>query len=106
MTLAPDELVALIAQGRAPAILDVRSDAEFAEGHVPGAMHIPFWQLPRRAVEIPGRPTDRLVVYCGHGPRAWYAKAVLRRGGFTRVELLEGHMSQWKRAGRPVVAGL
>ena len=101
MAVVPSDLLALIADGRAPVVLDVRSDAEFAEGHVPGAIHIPFWQLPRRANEIHSLRGDPVVVYCGHGPRAWYAVAALRRRGFTRVQLLEGHMSQWKRAGHP-----
>ena len=101
MSVAPSDLLALIAEGRAPVILDVRSDAEFAHGHVPGAIHIPFWQFPRRAADVPLRPGEPVVVYCGHGPRAWYAAAALRRCGFERVQFLEGHMSQWTRAGLP-----
>ncbi len=101
MAVAPADLLVLIREGRPPVVLDVRSDAEFAQGHVPGAIHIPFWQLPRRANDIPSRHGDPVVVYCGHGPRAWYAAAALRRCGFERVQLLEGHMSQWKRAGLP-----
>jgi len=92
-------LLAEIEAGTAPAILDVRSRMEFAHGHVPGALHIPFWTLPARTSEIPVSPDDPLVVYCGHGPRAWIAGAVLRAFGFTRVVYLEGHMSGWTRAG-------
>jgi hydroxyacylglutathione hydrolase len=43
-----------------------------------------------------------MTVYCGHGPRAWIAKGLLRLRGFRRVSLLAGHMRAWRRAGRPL----
>ena len=36
-----------IAAGTAPVIVDVRSAAEYDDGHVPGAIHLPFWQVGR-----------------------------------------------------------
>jgi rhodanese-related sulfurtransferase len=101
MHVSQDELAAEIAAGSPPAILDVRSRAEFVRGHVPGAIHIPFWRLLRRMASIPASRDDRLVLYCGHGPRAWMAGAVLRTTGFRHVSYLEGHMSAWSRAGLP-----
>jgi rhodanese-related sulfurtransferase len=99
--MTASNLLALISAGTAPAVLDVRSTAEFTRGHVPGALHIPFWKLLNRPTRIPIPLDEPLVVYCGHGPRAWIAGAALRRRGFRRVEYLEGHMSQWRRAGLP-----
>jgi hydroxyacylglutathione hydrolase len=92
-------LLGQIETGTAPAILDVRSGREFVAGHVPGAVHIPFWTLLTRMSEIPSSPADPIVVYCGHGPRAYMAGAVLRASGFRRVMYLEGHMLKWRRAG-------
>jgi phage shock protein E len=92
-------LLAQIEAGAAPTILDVRSRREFADGHVPGALHIPFWTLPTRLSEIPTSPADPVVVYCGHGPRAYVAGAVLHVSGFRRVLYLEGHMWKWRQAG-------
>jgi rhodanese-related sulfurtransferase len=92
-------LAAQIESGSAPAILDVRSRAEFSHGHVPGAVHVPFWQLSRRVDRIPSSPDATLVVYCGHGPRALLAGALLRRRGFRDVVYLAGHFSQWRSAG-------
>jgi rhodanese-related sulfurtransferase len=97
--MTASDLLALISAGTAPKILDVRSREEFTRGHVPGALHIPYWKLVSRAPGIPIALDDPLVVYCEHGPRAWIAGAALRQRGFRRVELLEGHMSQWRRAG-------
>jgi rhodanese-related sulfurtransferase len=92
-------LWARIESGSAPAILDVRSRFEFARGHVPGATHVPFWRLSRRVDEIASPRGAELVVYCGHGPRAIAAGALLRRRGFTRIVYLEGHYSQWRSTG-------
>jgi rhodanese-related sulfurtransferase len=113
--LSPNDLLARIADGHAPTILDVRSRWEFARGHVPGAIHVPFWRLKGRVAEIgrlnaapttaPSIPDGRelpVVVYCGHGPRAWYAAMELRRLGFTHVSCLKGHMFRWRREERPV----
>ncbi len=97
--ITPTALLAQIDAGTAPLILDVRSDREFAHGHVPGALHVPFWILPIRISMIRTSPTDPVVVYCGHGPRAYLAGVVLLLRGFRRVLYLEGHMWRWRRAG-------
>jgi rhodanese-related sulfurtransferase len=92
------DLASRIADGSVPAIIDVRSGREFKRGHVPGALHVPFWMLPFRLSRLPSR--DRaVVVYCGHGPRARIAGSVLRLAGFRSVVYLAGHMSGWRRAG-------
>jgi rhodanese-related sulfurtransferase len=97
--ITPTTLMARIDAGAAPTVLDVRSRREFVGGHVPGALHIPFWTLPIRVSGIPTPPAEAIVVYCGHGPRAYMAGAVLRLSGFRRVVYLEGHMRMWRRAG-------
>ena len=91
-------LLAQIDAGAAPVVIDVRSRWEFRRGHVPGAMHIPFWLMPVRASDVRASRTNPVVLYCGHGPRAYVAGAVLRASGFQRVLFLEGHMQQWRRA--------
>lgn len=92
-------LLARIEAGTAPVVLDVRSRREFLLGHVPGALHLPFWKVPSHASKLPLSPADPIVVYCGHGPRAHLAGAVLRRRGFRRVLYLEGHMQRWRQKG-------
>ena len=92
-------LLALIEAGTAPAILDVRTQEEFELGHVPGAVNIPFQQVSLRLDDAALDPDEPLVVYCGHGPRAWLAARALRRRGFTGITYLSGHMAAWRRAG-------
>ena len=46
------ELDHLIRLGTAPTIIDVRSSYEYQAGHIPGAIHIPFWSAFFRVDEI------------------------------------------------------
>ena len=100
-----DELNRLVGGRQPPVVLDVRSAAEFAAGHILGAVNIPFWAVPWRSGRLRAVADDPIVVYCGHGPRALLARAALRRLGFTSVACLAGHMAQWRREGRPEVRG-
>ena len=96
------DLHTLILSGKAPAIVDVRFGLEYAAGHVPGAIHLPFWLAFARARHL-DVPRDRpVVVYCAHGPRAALGKLALRRAGFEQVRSLKGHMTGWIRAGLPL----
>jgi hydroxyacylglutathione hydrolase len=92
------ELFAAIDAGRAPRIVDVRTADEFAAGHVPGAINMPFNEVGRRAGELTAARDEPLVVYCGHGPRAWIAGGLLRRRGFRYISYMKGHMAAWRRA--------
>jgi len=100
--IEPDDLVARIQAGRAPLVLDVRSEREFAGGHVPGALHVPFAEAGERSADLPGPKDQLVVVYCELGPRAGIAKLALERQGYTNVHYLEGHMDAWRDAGRPL----
>ena len=99
------ELAHLIRIGTPPAIIDVRSGREYRQGHIPGALHIPFWQTFTRAEEIAMPRHRTVVVTCAHGPRAGIGKFALKRAGFRNVVYLDGHMSGWYKAGLPVVTG-
>lgn len=101
MHITGKQLAALIEEVNPPAIIDVRSTAEFRKGHVPGAIHMPFWLSFARADELTIPRDQPVVVYCAHGPRAGVAKFALEHNGFTQVLYLEGHMSGWHKAGLP-----
>lgn len=92
--IGPREAHRRISGGEA-GVLDVRSRGEFAAGHVKGAQHVPFIQLPARIGDLDrGRP---LVVYCRGGNRSARACAYLRRRGFSVANLRGGY---WPYAGR------
>jgi rhodanese-related sulfurtransferase len=93
------DLLERIDRGESLRILDVRSEREFARGHVPHAVNIPFTQVASRIDAVPGTAEEELILYCGHGPRAYLAAAALRRAGRARIVYLTGHWAAWQAAG-------
>ena len=82
-------------------LLDVRTPEEYAEGHIAGAVNVPYDQLATRLAEVP-KDKD-VVLYCRSGRRAGIAADVLAANGYTRLSHLEGDMIAWTEKGRPVV---
>jgi len=81
-------------------VLDVRSPEEYASGHVPGAVNIPYDQVASRIAEVP-KDKD-VVLYCKSGRRAGIAAEVLAGQGYERLQHLEGDIVAWVDKGRPV----
>ena len=105
--IARPELARRIEQGSPPPIVDVRTAGEYAESHVRGAVHIPFYSVLWHKPDWPEPETEGepLVVYCEHGPRAGLARVGLFMGGAGKVLFLDGHMTAWKADGLPVESG-
>lgn len=80
-------------------VLDVREPAEWEQGHVPGALHIPFGELARRMGELPvGR---RVITYCASGIRSSLAASMLEQAGRESANM-RGGFTAWRGAGLPV----
>lgn len=84
-------------------VLDVRTPAEYADGHVPGAINIPHTELAARIAELAGAREKDIVVYCRTGRRTELALGVLGDSGFTRLFHLQGDYTRWSEENRPVV---
>jgi len=95
-------LARLAAQDAELVVLDVRTGAEFAEGHVPGARNISHDEVGARLGELAGARDKDLVIYCRSGRRTGIAIETLRQAGFTRLLHLDGDFLGWTAAGRPV----
>ncbi|MBE0590919.1 MAG: metalloregulator ArsR/SmtB family transcription factor [Gemmatimonadales bacterium] len=84
-------------------VLDVRPEAEYALGHVPGAINIPAGELERRLADLP--EGHEVIAYC-RGPycvMSFEAVAALRARGF-KARRLEDGFPEWKAAGLAVEA--
>jgi molybdopterin/thiamine biosynthesis adenylyltransferase/rhodanese-related sulfurtransferase len=81
--------------------LDVREAAEWDEGHVPGAVHIPRGSLESRVEGLLPDRSRPLVVYCAGGNRSAFAAKSLGELGYEDVASLSGGFADWKRNGFP-----
>lgn len=78
--------------------IDVREPAEYADGHLPGAVNIPMGQLANRTDELDKDATVHVV--CASGNRSGAMTDFLTGAGFDAVNVAGG-TSAWIRAGRP-----
>jgi rhodanese-related sulfurtransferase/transcriptional regulator with XRE-family HTH domain len=81
-------------------VVDVRSPAEWASGHLPGARNVPLEQLkadPRGKI-----PHDRVLFVCARGPRSLTASQVAEGAGFREVYQLDGGTEAWASLGLPI----
>ena len=78
----PIERVAWEAIANGAAVIDVRTDAEFQHGHLPGAINIPYDEIVARRAEVPADQSQPIVLYCRSGRRSGIAKQSLEELGF------------------------
>jgi rhodanese-related sulfurtransferase len=108
--ISPEEARRL--QARGVPVVDVREPAEFAEGHLPGAVNIPRGVLE---FEVDGHPAvnctkdpalghreQPVILNCRSGARSALAADALRRLGFSEPLSLAGGFVGWAGAGLPV----
>jgi rhodanese-related sulfurtransferase len=100
--MQPTELAKKIADGKPPAVVDVRTGFEFRAGHIPGAINAPIWKILLKLAALPQDKQAELVVLCELGPRAAMGKVLLGFLGYRDVTLLTGHMAVWRRSGFPM----
>lgn len=97
--MTPQEItdaVALVNSGAAN-LIDVRTDAEWDNGHAQMALH--FDSKRMEAGEVPEiDKTQPVYLYCNSGGRAGRMKLVLENKGFTKVHNLGG-LKDWQQAG-------
>ena len=86
--------------GAAPVVIDVRTPEEYASGHIPGAVNVPFDQVAQRISEIDA--PHGVALYCMVGPRARKGESALLAAGYEKVFHLEGGLAAWHAAGLPV----
>lgn len=75
-------------------LLDVRTEPEFEQSHIPGALNIPYDMLPDALPE--GTAKDKtIIVYCRSGNRSGTARRILSKAGYTELHDFGG-ISRWK----------
>ncbi len=90
-------------------IIDVREPAEYASGHVPGAVNIPRGLIEFRIwphMGFPEKPdlNAKVTLYCGSGARAALAAKSLQDLKFRNVTAADMRFEDWAKAGYPLAA--
>lgn len=81
-------------------IVDVREPDEWADGHMPGIVHIPLGDLAARLGELD--PATPVIAVCRSGKRSLTAADILISGGFADAKSMAGGMTAWAESGEPV----
>nr|WP_302598838.1 rhodanese-like domain-containing protein [uncultured Cellulosilyticum sp.] len=74
-------------------LIDIRSRAEYEEGHIPGCIHIPLPELEMRIEEVAPDFDQPIYYYCRSGVRTLTAGAILEHMGYTNLYDMGGIMS-------------
>jgi len=89
--------------GNGVAIIDVRETEEFANGHLPGAKHVPRSYLESRIEGVVPDRGQRVILYCASGQRSALAAYTLSEDlGYEHVESMTGGITLWKDRGYEV----
>ena len=84
-------------------ILDVRTQSEYDDRHLEGAILIPVTELESRIAELATHRDDEVIVYCRTGVRSALASSILDSNNFTKVFNMLGGISAWESAGYSVI---
>ena len=84
-------------------LVDVREESEWANGHLPGAIHLGKGTIERDIEEAIPDTSAEIILYCGGGYRSALAADNLQRMGYANPISMDGGFGEWKEAGHGVV---
>jgi len=82
-------------------LVDVREDNEWANGHLPGAVHMGRGIIERDIETQVPETARKIILYCGGGFRSALVADNLQKMGYTNVESMDGGWRGWVEAGLP-----
>lgn len=107
-TISREELRQRIDESNDFLLLNVLSEENFEDEHIPGSQNIPFddddSDFAHRVEELVSDKNDYIVAYCASAecPASTNAASALEKAGFTNVRVYEGGMREWKDSGCPL----
>ena len=84
-------------------VIDVCSEQEFNEGHIPGAKHIPLGQLREQLPQVVRDKQQPLILVCASGMRSRGAVGLAKKLGYEHAHSLLGGLKSWREATQLVV---
>lgn len=86
--LTIEELKSKLLQGAI--LIDVRSNQEYREGHLQGAINIPDFEITKKIQKEVTKKNQLIVLYCQYGGRSRNAMLMMNNMGYTNVYNLYG----------------
>ncbi len=99
--ISPQELKAKL--GDDIQLIDIRTPQEFAQGHIPGAKLINFFDADFKQQMSKLDKNKELYIYCRSGHRSGNATAYLKTAGFPKIHDLKGGINNWYQNSMKVV---
>jgi rhodanese-related sulfurtransferase len=84
-------------------VIDLRSAAEFSNGHLPSARQVEFAELQAKVGSLAKNKSNPVVLVCQTGQQSHKAVRVVQDAGYAEVHVLDGGLNAWEKAGMPVV---
>lgn len=78
-------------------VIDARDPAQFAKGHIPGAVNMDWRQVLAKRNTIP--KNKPVLIYCNTGSLSAQAGFALRVAGWENVRILQGGLTEWQAKG-------
>ena len=101
-SLSPQQAINLV-NSEQGTFLDLRDGADFKQGHIVDALHIPASKLAERAAELEKYKDKPIVLVCKMGQHSGAAGKQLRSQGFDKVYKMTGGMMEWGNLQLPLV---
>ncbi|MDA2915452.1 molybdopterin-synthase adenylyltransferase MoeB [Nitrospinae bacterium AH_259_B05_G02_I21] len=101
--ITPEEVLERLKAGEPWALLDVREQNEWDEGHIEDAHFIPRGFLEIRVEKTLPERDKPLIVYCGGGVRSAMAAKTLHDMGYSNVVSMSGGFTRWRELDYPVM---
>ena len=86
-------------------LIDVRSEPEFASGHIAASINVPGGQAVQRADDFVPMRNGRIVFVSNQSARAVMAAYWYRQMGFKNISVLQEGLEAWRASARPVICG-
>jgi rhodanese-related sulfurtransferase len=97
-----DDVKSKLDRGEKFTLVDVREESEFAQDHLPGAVHLGRGVIER---DIEARAPDLnapMILYCGGGFRSALAADNLQKMGYNNVVSMDGGIREWREKNYPL----
>lgn len=91
--ISVEQVKEMIEKDEKVVLLDVRSEEEFAEGHIDGAINIPLQKLSYEVEYEIEDKEEMIILYCRSGVRTIQAAMILEELGYTNVHDMGGIIS-------------